>query len=117
MCSLGIVGYGHIGTQLSVLAESLGMRVIFYDIDNLMPLGNARRCETLDEVLKTADFVTLHVPKTDLTKEMIGEKQIAMMKKGSYLLNASRGSVVTVSAFVVFHFDFSRLSCLLWLQH
>jgi len=98
--TLGIVGYGHIGTQLSVLSESLGMRVIFHDIENLMPLGNARKCDSLEELLKQADFVSLHVPKTDQTKDMIGEKQISMMKKGSYLLNASRGSVVVLPALI-----------------
>jgi D-3-phosphoglycerate dehydrogenase len=92
--TLGIVGYGHIGTQLSVLSESLGMKVIFYDTEPIMPLGNSRPVSTLEELLKTADFVTLHVPKTEQTNNMIGEKEIQLMKKGSYLLNASRGSVV-----------------------
>lgn len=96
--TLGIVGYGHIGTQLSVLAEALGMRVIFYDVEKIMPIGNSKPCSTLEDLLKEADFVTLHVPQTELTREMIGEKEIAMMKKGSYLLNASRGNVVALSA-------------------
>jgi len=96
--TLGIVGYGHIGSQLSVLAEALGMRVLFYDIEKIMPLGNSKPCPTLHDLLKEADFVTLHVPQTELTREMIGEKEIQMMKKGSYLLNASRGNVVVLPA-------------------
>jgi D-3-phosphoglycerate dehydrogenase len=96
--TLGIVGYGHIGTQLSVLAESLGMRVIFYDIEKIMPIGNSKPCSTLQELLQNADFVTLHVPQTEMTREMIGEQEIQMMKRGSYLLNASRGNVVVLSA-------------------
>jgi D-3-phosphoglycerate dehydrogenase len=96
--TLGIVGYGHIGSQLSVLAESLGMNVIFYDVISVLPLGNSKRKETLEEVLTQADFVTLHVPKTDQTKNMITEKQLKMMKKSSYLLNASRGTVVDIPA-------------------
>jgi len=96
--TLGIVGYGHIGSQLSVLAEALGMRVIFYDIEKKLALGNSRPCTDLQQLLKEADFVTLHVPQTALTKEMIGENEIAMMKPGSYLLNASRGNVVVLPA-------------------
>jgi len=96
--TIGIVGYGHIGSQLSVLAESLGMNVIFYDIISVMPLGNCKRKEMLEELLEQADFVTLHVPKTDQTKNMITEKQLKMMKKSSYLLNASRGTVVDIPA-------------------
>jgi D-3-phosphoglycerate dehydrogenase len=95
---LGIIGYGHIGTQLGILAESMGMQVLFYDIENIMAIGNSRRCENLEVLLKEADFVTCHVPSTELTKNMIGEKEISMMKKGSYLLNASRGSVVVIPA-------------------
>jgi len=98
--TLGIVGYGHIGSQLSVLAESLGMRVIFYDVENIMPLGNSRQCQSLDELLIEADYVTLHVPRTDQTNNMITEKQLNLMKKGSYLLNASRGTVVNLDALV-----------------
>jgi len=95
---LGIIGYGHIGTQLGIMAEALGMNVLFYDIENLMPIGNSRKCESLEELLKQADYVTCHVPSTELTKNMIGEKEIAIMKKGSYLLNASRGQVVVIPA-------------------
>jgi len=96
--TLGIVGYGHIGTQLGVLAESLGMHVIFYDIVSKLSLGNTKPVSSLHELLSTSDFVTLHVPKTPETTNMIGEKEIKLMKKGSYLLNASRGSVVVLEA-------------------
>jgi len=96
--TLGIVGYGHIGSQLSVMSESMGMRVIFYDIDKIMPIGNARSCSTLDNLLQEADIVTLHVPNTPQTNRMIDASKIALMKKGSYLINASRGSVVDLEA-------------------
>lgn len=95
---LGIVGYGHIGSQLSVLAEALGMRVVYYDIINKLPLGNARATDSLDELLATSDFVTLHVPDTELTRGMMGVAQIAQLKPGAYLINASRGSVVDLDA-------------------
>ncbi len=95
---LGIVGYGHIGTQIGVLAEQLGMSVVFHDIESKLPLGNARQAASLDEVLRLADVVTLHVPQTPATHEMIGEKQIAAMKPGSFLINASRGNVVVIDA-------------------
>lgn len=95
---LGIVGYGHIGSQLSVLAESMGMRVVYYDIVPLMPLGSARQAETLEELLNTADFVSLHVPELPETRGMIGAKELSQMKKGAYLLNNSRGTVVDLSA-------------------
>jgi D-3-phosphoglycerate dehydrogenase len=98
--TLGIVGYGHIGSQLSVLAEAMGMNVIFYDIVNVMPLGNSTPMPDLDSLLRKADFVTLHVPETPETKNMIGKRQLQLMKKGSYLLNASRGSVVVISDLV-----------------
>lgn len=93
--TLGIVGYGHIGSQLSVMAEAMGLKVIFYDIENIMPLGNSKPCDSLHQLLQTADFVTLHVPKTEQTVNMITAKELQMMKKGSYLLNASRGTVVS----------------------
>jgi len=98
--TLGIVGYGHIGSQLSVMAESMGMTVIYHDIRTVLSHGNSRACDTLDDLLKEADFVTLHVPKTDQTYNMITETQISKMKKGSYLLNASRGSVVNLGDLV-----------------
>lgn len=94
--TLGIVGYGHIGSQLSVLAEAMGMRVIFYDTLSQMPLGNSKPVADLATLLKDSDFVTLHVPQTPETKNMISEKEISLMPKGSFLLNASRGTVVVI---------------------
>lgn len=96
--TLGIVGYGHIGTQLGVLAETLGMRVLFYDIEAKLSLGNARPCATLSEVLANADVVSLHVPETPLTTGMIGARELAQMKPGGLLINASRGTVVDIEA-------------------
>lgn len=96
--TLGIVGYGHIGSQVSTLAEAMGMRVIFFDIVSKLPLGNARGCNTLSEVLRESDFVTLHVPATPQTHMMIGDAELKQMKKGSYLINASRGTVVDIAA-------------------
>ncbi len=96
--TLGIVGYGHIGSQVSVLAEAMGLRVIFYDVVKKLPLGNARGVDSLGELLKQADFVTLHVPETDLTKNMMAAPQLQMMKPGGFLLNASRGTVVDIEA-------------------
>ncbi|ORX93307.1 D-3-phosphoglycerate dehydrogenase [Clohesyomyces aquaticus] len=98
--TLGIVGYGHIGSQLSVLSESMGMSVIYYDILNLMALGTARQVATLDELLDRADFVSLHVPETPETKNMISKDQLAKMKDGSYLLNNARGTVVDIPALI-----------------
>lgn len=96
--TLGIVGYGHIGTQLSILAEAFGMRVIFFDIEKKLPLGNARSELTLTEMLGQADFVTLHVPDTDNTRNMISVRELQAMKAGAYLINASRGKVVDIPA-------------------
>lgn len=95
--TLGIIGYGHIGRQLGVLAESFGMQVVFYDVAARLPMGNNRSAQ-LDAVLRDADFVTLHVPETPQTKDMIGERELAQMKKGAFLLNASRGTVVVIAA-------------------
>ena len=95
---LGIVGYGHIGTQVGVLAESLGMRVIFHDIESKLSLGNARAVSSLDELLERADVVTLHVPETPATQLMIRRDQLARMREGAMLINASRGSVVDIEA-------------------
>lgn len=94
--TLGIVGYGHIGRQLGVLAESLGMRVFYYDVAPRLPMGNNRSMPSLAALLEQSDFVSLHVPETPETKNMIGQAQLAKMKKGSYLLNASRGTVVVI---------------------
>lgn len=95
---LGIIGYGNIGTQLSTLAESLGMQVIFYDILPKLPRGNANKCSTLNSLLEASDIVTLHVPATPLTHRMMGEEQFKRMKKGAFLMNASRGTVVDLEA-------------------
>lgn len=96
--TLGIVGYGHIGSQVSVLAESLGMRVIFHDIRPVLALGNAHPQTTLAKVLAKADLVTLHVPDTPLTRGLMGAAELAAMRPGAYLINASRGSVVDGAA-------------------
>ncbi|KAI3657437.1 hypothetical protein MP638_002249 [Amoeboaphelidium occidentale] len=97
---LGIVGYGHIGSQLSVLAEAMGMNVVFFDILQIMPIGRAQPMDSLKDLLKEADFVTLHVPATPDTRDMIGKEELEVMKKGSYLINASRGNVVVIPALV-----------------
>jgi len=96
--SLGIVGYGHIGQQVGLLAEAFGMRVLFYDIQKKLPLGLARPVNTLEALLEQADFVSLHVPNTPRTRGMIGAAQLDRMPLGSYLINLSRGSVVDVAA-------------------
>ena len=95
---LGIIGYGSIGTQLSVLAEALGMHVYYYDVVAKLPLGNAIQVATLDELLAMSDVVSLHVPELPSTQWMIGEKEIRTMKKGSILMNAARGTVVVIEA-------------------
>lgn len=100
MGALGIVGYGHIGSQLSVLAEAMGMNVIYYDVVNLMAMGTARQVNTLEDLLREADFITLHVPEIPETHRMISTKQFEQMKTGSYLINASRGSVVDIPALI-----------------
>ncbi len=96
--TLGIVGYGHIGSQVGVLAESFGMKVQFYDVINKLPLGNALPVRPLDQLLSSSDFVTLHVPDTAETKGMMGESRLSAMKRGACLLNLSRGSVVDLAA-------------------
>jgi D-3-phosphoglycerate dehydrogenase len=96
--TLGIVGYGHIGRQVGVLAEAVGMRVVFFDIAARLPMGNNRSTKTLDELLAQSDFVTLHVPETPQTRGMFGAHEIASMRPGSSLLNASRGTVVDIGA-------------------
>lgn len=95
--TLGIIGYGHIGTQLSIMAEQLGMRVQFYDIESKLVLGNATQVD-LATVLKTSDVISLHVPETAQTQNMIGEAELALMKHGAILINASRGTVVDIDA-------------------
>lgn len=96
--TLGIVGYGHIGTQIGSLAEQFGMSILFYDIETKLPLGNARQVTSLEMLLGAADVVTLHVPETPETLNMMGEAQLAAMKKGAYLINASRGTIVDIDA-------------------
>jgi D-3-phosphoglycerate dehydrogenase len=95
---LGIVGYGHIGTQVGVLAESLGMQVAFYDVEGKLAMGNAKQVPSLDALLEMADVVTLHVPETTATQGMIGAAQLGRMKPSSRLINASRGTVVDIDA-------------------
>ena len=96
--TLGIVGYGHIGTQIGVLAEQLGMRILFHDIETKLPLGNAQQVGSLDELLSQSDVVTLHVPETPATHNMIGTRELARMRAGSHLINAARGTVVDIDA-------------------
>jgi D-3-phosphoglycerate dehydrogenase len=96
--TLGIIGYGHIGSQVGVLAEAMGLRVMFFDVATKLPMGNNRVATSMDDLLAHSDFVTLHVPETPQTKGMFGSKQLAKMKRGACLLNASRGSVVDLEA-------------------
>jgi D-3-phosphoglycerate dehydrogenase len=94
--NIGIIGYGHIGSQVSILAEALGMNVYYYDILKKLSLGTAIACSSLEELLSVANVVTLHVPETPLTRNMIDERQISQMRRGACLINASRGSVVNI---------------------
>ena len=96
--TLGIVGYGNIGSQLSVLAESLGMQVVYYDVVTKLPLGNARQLGSLEELLGIADVVTLHVPELPSTRNMMAAPQFAQMKKGAVFINAARGTCVEIDA-------------------
>jgi D-3-phosphoglycerate dehydrogenase / 2-oxoglutarate reductase len=98
--TLGIIGYGHIGTQLSILAEHLGMRVQFFDIEDKLVLGNSSQVKTLNQLLKTSDVISLHVPETAQTQNMIGTKELAAMKDGAVLMNAARGTVIDIDALV-----------------
>ena len=95
---LGIVGYGNIGSQLSVLAESMGMKVYLYDVVTKLPLGNAVQMDSLEALMRECDVVSLHVPETSQTQDMIGAEQIGWMRRESILINASRGSVVDIDA-------------------
>ncbi|GGP48620.1 phosphoglycerate dehydrogenase [Shewanella saliphila] len=94
--TLGVIGYGHIGTQLGILAETLGMRVIFFDIEDKLPLGNASQIHSMDDLLAQADVVSLHVPETPQTKDMFAKAEFAKMRQGSFFINASRGTVVDI---------------------
>jgi D-3-phosphoglycerate dehydrogenase / 2-oxoglutarate reductase len=96
--TLGIIGYGHIGSQVSILAESIGMNIFYFDIEKKLSLGNSKPVNSLNELLKISDTITIHVPSTELTRNMISEDQIALMKKGACLINASRGDVVDYQA-------------------
>ena len=97
---LGIVGYGHIGTQVGVLAESVGMHVVYYDVETKLALGNARPMPSLDALLEYSDVVTLHVPETPRTFQMMGAAQFARMKSSSRLINAARGTIIDIPALV-----------------
>lgn len=96
--TLGIIGYGHIGMQLGVLAENLGLRVLFFDIENKLPLGNAVQIDKLTKLLSVSDIVSLHVPETTETHNMISAAELELMKPGALLINASRGNVVDILA-------------------
>lgn len=96
--TLGIIGYGNIGTQVSILAENLGMSVIYYDILTKLPLGNARPADNLESLLKNSDVVSLHVPELPSTKNMIGARELYQMKQGAMLINAARGHCVDIEA-------------------
>ncbi|KID54815.1 3-phosphoglycerate dehydrogenase [Pseudoalteromonas luteoviolacea CPMOR-1] len=96
--TLGIIGYGHIGTQLGIMAENIGMKVEFYDIEDKLTLGNAQQVQNLTQLLQRADVISLHVPETPQTKNLIGMAEIEVMKQGAILINASRGTVVDIDA-------------------
>lgn len=96
--TLGIIGYGNIGSQVSVLAEAIGMKVLFYDVETKLPLGNAEDAKSLKELLGRADVVTLHVPETSQTKNLIGKGNLKYFKKGAILINYARGEVVDLDA-------------------
>lgn len=96
--TLGIIGYGNIGSQISVLAEGLGMKVVFYDVETKLPLGNAEASRSLKEVLGKADIITLHVPELDSTKNLINKTNLKYFKKGAILINYARGEVVDLDA-------------------
>jgi D-3-phosphoglycerate dehydrogenase len=95
---VGIIGYGNIGAQVGILAESVGMRVCYFDVDNKLPLGNAQSMSTLDALLRHADVVTLHVPGEAATENIINQERLACMKPSAVLINASRGNVVEIAA-------------------
>ena len=96
--TLGIIGYGHIGTQLGIMAETIGMRVRFFDIETKLPLGNASQAPSLTALLKESDVVSLHVPETPQTQNMIGAAEFEVIKQGAIFINASRGTVVDIDA-------------------
>lgn len=94
--TLGIIGYGHIGSQLSILAEAMGMRVVYYDVVSVLPIGNGKAMASMDDLLKCADVVSLHVPNIESTKNLISAPQLALMKPSAFLINAARGHVVNL---------------------
>ena len=96
--TLGLIGYGNIGSQVSVLAEGLGMKVIFYDVETKLPLGNAHAAKSLKELLSTADLISLHVPETAQTKNLINKTNIKQIKKGAIIINYARGEVIELPA-------------------
>ncbi|SIS65077.1 D-3-phosphoglycerate dehydrogenase [Zobellia uliginosa] len=96
--NLGIVGYGNIGKQLSILAEAVGMRVYYYDVDDKLSMGNAKKCNTLEDLLNVSDVVTLHIDDNKANKNFIGEREISQMRNGAMLINLSRGFVVDIDA-------------------
>jgi D-3-phosphoglycerate dehydrogenase len=96
--TLGLIGYGNIGSQVSVLAESFGMKVLFYDVETKLPLGNAVACKSLKELVSNADVISLHVPETTQTKNLINKQNLKFFKKGSILINYARGEVVDLDA-------------------
>ncbi|QIV94646.1 phosphoglycerate dehydrogenase [Allofrancisella frigidaquae] len=98
--TLGIIGYGHIGMQLGILAESIGLNVIFYDIEEKLPLGNATQVSNLEKLLKQSDIISLHVPQLSTTKNMISYNEFSLMKNNSVIINASRGNVIDIDALV-----------------
>jgi D-3-phosphoglycerate dehydrogenase len=103
--TMGIIGYGNIGTQVSVLAEAIGMKVKFYDVETKLPLGNAEDAKSLKELLSKSDIVTLHVPETSQTKNLINKSNLKQFKKGSILINYARGEVVDLDALRKFIVD------------
>ncbi|WP_154223585.1 phosphoglycerate dehydrogenase [Marinicella rhabdoformis] len=96
--TLGIVGFGHIGSQLGILAEAMGMKVKYFDIENKLPLGNSEAIASLHDLLPQIDVLTLHVPSTELTKNMIGETELSLLPKGAYVINAARGDILDIEA-------------------
>lgn len=100
--TLGIIGYGHVGSQVGILAENIGMKVVYYDIIDKMPHLSNKKCETLQNLLQKSDYVTLHVPSTCQTNNMITSKELSLMKRGSYLINYSRGNVINYDDLIDF---------------
>ncbi len=96
--TLGIVGYGHIGSQVSILAEAFGMRVVYHDVEPKLPMGNARQLDSLEDLLTESDLLTLHVPEDPSTENLMSRERIQAMKPGAILINASRGNVVDLDA-------------------